>query len=102
VGQGGEHVVVEPAGVGAMMHLGVHAGHRAGQHQGLVGQVAAEVRQGAAAGRVRAVLRPEPLEPRLQDGQRAERSFVQELAHGQEVRVPRTPDIGIKIMQGWA
>jgi hypothetical protein len=37
---------------------------------------------------VRAVLRPEPLEPRLEDGQHAERSFVQELAHGQEVRVP--------------
>jgi hypothetical protein len=47
VGQGDE-VVVEPAGAGAVMHLGVHAGDRAGDQPSLVGQVAAEVEQGAA------------------------------------------------------
>ena len=79
-----------PSGSVAVMHLGVHAGDRAGQDQGLVGQVAAEVQQRAAARGGRSGLGPEPLEARLEDGQRAECALAEELAHGQEVRIPAT------------
>jgi hypothetical protein len=54
MGQRDEHVVIEPGRVAMVMHLGVHAADRAREHQGLVGQVAAEVQQGPAAGRGRA------------------------------------------------
>lgn len=67
-----EEVVIQPAGLATVMHLGIHATDRTRKHQGLIGQVAAEVQQGATAGRGRPGIGPEPLEPRLEDGQLAE------------------------------
>ena len=51
VGQRDEEVVVQPAGLATVMHLGIHAADRTREHQRLIGQVAAEVQQGATAGR---------------------------------------------------
>jgi hypothetical protein len=52
------------------MHLGVDAPDRTCEQESLVGQVASEVKQGATTGRWRAGLRLEPLETRLEAGQR--------------------------------
>jgi hypothetical protein len=70
------------------VRLGVHRSGRAEQLQGLVGHVAAEVAQHAAAGHGEAAGWRVLLHPRLERGHLAERARVQERADGAEIRVP--------------
>lgn len=88
VGQGHKDVVVESVLVVTVVHLGVHPLHRAGQHQSLVDQVAAEVDEGAAARGRSTRLGPEDLEPGFVADHGADFAAVQQRPQREEVGVP--------------
>src|SRR6202035_5444669 len=86
VGQGDEHVVLETRLADAPLRIDAHC--RAEQHQGLVGEMAAEVEHGAAAGFARPSLRRVAFEARLESRHRPQLTVGDELADGEEVRIP--------------